>query len=94
MRIHVRQLLFATGLTRVDDTSACNPPQDAPVEPTRPQIDQIMSFINSPGQRNILLLSKTVLKSGEIVLDTPIWPLYTTLAIAASGDAICTLTIE
>ena len=94
MRIHVRQLLFATGLTRVDDTSACNPPQDAPVEPTRPQINQIMSFIKSPGQRSYDSVQKIVLKTSQIVLDTPLPPLYTSLAIAGSSDAFCTLTIE
>ena len=35
-RIHVRQLLFCHLINEVDGASACNPLQNAPVEPARP----------------------------------------------------------
>ena len=37
-RIHVRQLIVCHLINEGDGTSACDPPQDAPVEPARPRV--------------------------------------------------------
>ena len=50
MLVHDRQLMAATGLTRLMASSACDLPRDAPVEPARPH-GNIIPHARERGQR-------------------------------------------
>ena len=80
VRIHVRQLCVATGLTRFDGTSACNPPQDAPVEPARPHTTIIAL---GAGGRNTIQHTEGVSRKAVRVQPTP--PAYGMRDPAAPG---------